>query len=212
MFEPSRAEVSIPTMVTSSLLPPSRTPDGSPAPEDLPLPPIPQNDVRGRQSAQRRPSFNFLRRGKSQERTNSIRSTSGGKLTKRQYKEMLEQQREANTIPNQPPTIPVLERTPQLQTFGGENARDSYDMASSRSGGFSRPRLPSGSMDTTRANVPYHVPIPPVPGSQDAQDADPYARTESMAHRGRMSYASSAISSINSPRRVRRRKDPTPFK
>ena len=37
---------------------------------------------------------------------------------------------------------------------------------------------------------------------------DPYARTESMTHRGRYSYASSAISTINSPRRVRRRKDP----
>lgn len=33
-----------------------------------------------------------------------------------------------------------------------------------------------------------------------------------MTHRGRYSYASSAISTINSPRRVRRRKDPTPFK
>jgi septin family protein len=32
-----------------------------------------------------------------------------------------------------------------------------------------------------------------------------------MTHRGRFSYASSAVSSINSPRRVRRRKDPTPF-
>jgi len=194
-------------MVTSSPHSRSRTPDGSPAPEDLPIPPIPQNDFRGRQSAQRRPSFSFLRRGKSQERTNSVRSTSGGKLTKKQYKDMLEQQRVVNAIPNQPPKIPVLERTPQLQTFGGENARDSYQMVSGRSGGFSRPRqIPSGSVDMTRANVPYHVPIPPMPG------VDPYARTESMAHRGRMSYASSAISSINSPRRVRRRKDPTPFK
>ncbi|EMR72078.1 putative septin aspe protein [Eutypa lata UCREL1] len=32
-----------------------------------------------------------------------------------------------------------------------------------------------------------------------------------MTHRGRYSYASSAISTINSPRKVRRRKDPTPF-
>ncbi|KAJ3472721.1 hypothetical protein NLG97_g10764 [Lecanicillium saksenae] len=32
-----------------------------------------------------------------------------------------------------------------------------------------------------------------------------------MTHRGRYSYASSAISTLNSPRRVRRRKDPTPF-
>lgn len=43
-------------------------------------------------------------------------------------------------------------------------------------------------------------------------DFDPYARTESMTHRGRYSYASSAVSTVNSPRRVRRRKDPTPYK
>ena len=41
---------------------------------------------------------------------------------------------------------------------------------------------------------------------------DPYANIGSMAHRGRYSYASSAVSTVNSPRRVRRRKDPTPFK
>ena len=42
--------------------------------------------------------------------------------------------------------------------------------------------------------------------------ADPYGRTESMTHRGRYSYASSAASTVNSPRRVRRRKDPTSYK
>lgn len=52
------------------------------------------------------------------------------------------------------------------------------------------------------------VPMPPIPPN----GFDPYARTESMTHRGRYSYASSAVSTINSPRRVRRRKDPTPFK
>jgi hypothetical protein len=62
------------------------------------------------------------------------------------------------------------------------------------------------------------VPVPPMPSSPSQQKngeyVDPYARTESMTHRGRYSYASSAISTsgINSPRRVRRRKDPTPFK
>lgn len=43
-------------------------------------------------------------------------------------------------------------------------------------------------------------PIPPVP------ESDPFARTESMTNRGRYSYTSSASN------RVRRRKDPTPFK
>jgi hypothetical protein len=43
----------------------------------------------------------------------------------------------------------------------------------------------------------------------------PIDRSESMAHRGRYSYASTggqAVNAVNSPRRVRRRKDPTPFK
>lgn len=58
---------------------------------------------------------------------------------------------------------------------------------------------------------------PPIPPQQTQYPIkppafDPYAATESMAHRGRYSYASSAISTLNSPRRVRRRKDPTPFK
>jgi hypothetical protein len=54
--------------------------------------------------------------------------------------------------------------------------------------------------------------VPPTNGSRKGDWVDPYARTESMTHRGRYSYASSAVSTINSPRRVRRRKDPTPFK
>ncbi|KAK4555334.1 hypothetical protein LTR86_007631 [Recurvomyces mirabilis] len=41
----------------------------------------------------------------------------------------------------------------------------------------------------------------------------PLDRGESMAHRGRYSYASdmAPVNAVNSPRRVRRRKDPTPF-
>lgn len=45
-----------------------------------------------------------------------------------------------------------------------------------------------------------------------APKIDPFANSQSMAHRSRYSYASSAISSLSSPRRVRRRKDPIPFK
>ncbi|KAL9114218.1 MAG: hypothetical protein Q9227_001640 [Pyrenula ochraceoflavens] len=55
------------------------------------------------------------------------------------------------------------------------------------------------------------TPVPPVPGSPSGPENDPYARTESMTHRGRYSYASSAHSTVNNPRRVRRRKDPTPY-
>lgn len=59
-----------------------------------------------------------------------------------------------------------------------------------------------------RSAANHHVKSSQVPFTED-----PYAKEGSMAHRGRYSYASSAVSStFNSPRRVRRRKDPTPFK
>lgn len=61
-------------------------------------------------------------------------------------------------------------------------------------------------LDRSAAN--HYVKTSQVPFTED-----PYAKEGSMAHRGRYSYASSAVSStFNSPRRVRRRKDPTPFK
>ena len=129
---------------------------------------------------------------------------------KRQAREAeLARQREAAAISKSPPSLPVLydgATPPALQTFGGDDHTDMSGRANS-----SQPR---GSIEPGRAYVPGSVPIPPMPGTNDnnGEWVDPYARTESMTHRGRYSYASSAISTINSPRRVRRRKDPTPFK
>lgn len=120
--------------------------------------------------------------------------------------------REAPAIPKSPPRLPDLYNgvaPPQLQTFGGEDRPDSVAIMSGRfHQGPAR-----GSMDPPRA-VTANLPIPPIPssGARNGDWVDPYARTESMTHRGRYSYASSAVSTINSPRRVRRRKDPTPFK
>lgn len=52
------------------------------------------------------------------------------------------------------------------------------------------------------------------PSSGEYVAIDPYNRTDSIANRARFSYASSAtnVNSYNSPRRIRRKKDPTPFK
>jgi hypothetical protein len=97
------------------------------------------------------------------------------------------------------PTLPNLTPSPQLQTFGGE--------ATMTAGGAEK--TTKQSMDAS----PRNAPVPPLPGkSQSLENVDPYARTESMTNRGRYSYAPSAVSSIDSPRRVRRRKDPTPYK
>ena len=181
-----------------------RTPSKSPAPPNFDPPPVPQVDPAP--GGQRRSSFSFLRRGKSIERLNSKRSVSGGKLTKRQLRE---QEKAATSVPKQAPKIPDLAAHPQLQTFGGaENARpDSFAIMANRLHQYTGP---PNSRDTRAP--PYNVPIPQVPTDSKGVYVDPYSRTESMANRGRYSYASSTVSTLNSPRRVRRRRDPTPFK
>ncbi len=151
-------------------------------------------------SSTRRPSFGMLlRRSKSSE-------LKGKKALAREQE--LQRQREA-AIPKSPPRLPVLYNgapAPNLQTSFGEPVSDANGSASSAEY-YNGNYTPRPSMEPSRSYM--SVPMPPVP---TGAWVDPYARTESMTHRGRYSYASSAISTINSPRRVRRRKDPTPFK
>lgn len=127
----------------------------------------------------------------------------------------LERRRQEASIPKSPPRLPDLYNGQQQPTlpFGGGDRPDSVAIISGHTGNG---RV---SMDRNRSNgAVVAPPLPPMPimtnGSRNGDWVDPYARTESMTHRGRYSYASSAISqgTINSPRRVRRRKDPTPFK
>lgn len=170
----------------------------------------------------RRPSFNFLRRSKSTERATPQRSVSGGKLTKRQGRQVREQEMLKEQIPQRPPRIPDLPPPPPaLQSFGGEDHRpDSLAIISNRAASYNHhPRTISSvsraSFSQPSPGMYSHVPIPPIPAAPaelDGEHFNPYARTESMTNRGRYSYASSAVSTINNPRMMRRRKDPTPFK
>lgn len=177
------------------------------------------------QQGPRRTSFNFLRRQKSSE---SRPPNQTGKMSKKQRaqanEELARQQREAAALGRSAPRLPQHAPLPTINAFGGspgggEMRPDSVAIATNRAGGY------SGGHPQTQGGAEYHavsshVPIPPIPqgssnpGSRNGDYNDPYARTESMTHRGRYSYASSAISmgTINSPRRVRRRRDPTPFK
>jgi hypothetical protein len=122
-------------------------------------------------------------------------------------------EREAAAIPKSPPRLPALHggAPPKaIESFGGDERPDSVAIISGRVGQGRASMEPNRSHYTGIGSVP----IPPIPnnGSRNGDWVDPYARTESMTHRGRYSYASSAVSTINSPRRVRRRKDPTPYK
>lgn len=182
--------------------------------------------------APRRTSFNFLRRTKSSETkppTMNRVTSGGGKMSKKQraqaQEDLARQQREAAALARSPPRLPTHSPLPTINAFGGapgqaqeyrpDNAAMSTNRAGHYSGGYQPQQEVQGGPQYHA--VSSHVPIPPAPhgsspGSRNGED--PYARTESMTHRGRYSYASSAVSmgTVNSPRRVRRRKDPTPFK
>ncbi|PKS09212.1 hypothetical protein jhhlp_003826 [Lomentospora prolificans] len=130
-----------------------------------------------------------------------LRRSKSGDLKSRKAKEAERQP----SVSKVPPKLPDVYRGHEQlsNSFGTELRPDSVSIISGKTDLYSgRP-----SMDPGRAPLSAIPAPPPVPTTP----WDPYARTESMTHRGRYSYASSAISTINSPRRVRRRKDPTPF-
>lgn len=175
----------------------------APNSESLPSEGNNNNNNNNNKSPPRRSSFGLLlRRTKSTELK--------GKKAELQRQELARLQRAA--VPAQPPSLPRLYNGGQLPQFGGQQqqqqnsdhlVRDSVSIMSNR---YANPQHPASMEPGRVSSSTSKVPIPPIP------TVDPYARTESMTHRGRYSYASSAVSSINSPRRVRRRKDPTPFK
>ncbi|KAK5654410.1 hypothetical protein OQA88_7320 [Cercophora sp. LCS_1] len=136
-----------------------------------------------------------------------LRRSKSGNLKKQAAKEQERQRQRDASISKSPPRLPVLYNgapSPQLGIGGGDGRPDSFSIVSGRAD-FSANATPRPSMEPSRSII--SVPPPPIPNN----GFDPYANTGSMAHRGRYSYASSAVSTINSPRRVRRRKDPTPF-
>ncbi|EGY21023.1 hypothetical protein VD0002_g279 [Verticillium dahliae] len=134
----------------------------------------------------------------------------GGKKAQALREQELERQRQQAAISRNPPKLPDFynahDQLPLSNSIPSDLRTDAGSVYSDdhRGGGMYTTSRPSMEPAYSVVGAP---PVPPIPSNA----YDPYARTESMTHRGRYSYASSAISTINSPRRVRRRKDPTPF-
>ncbi|KAL2260734.1 hypothetical protein VTK26DRAFT_5167 [Humicola hyalothermophila] len=136
-----------------------------------------------------------------------LRRSKSSDLKKQQAAREQELRRQRTAISRSPPRLPVLYNgapAPQLG-LGSEARPDSLAIVSGKADQMHSSATPRPSMEPARSAV--SVPPPPLPNG----GFDPYAGTSSMSHRGRYSYASSAVSTINCPRRVRRRKDPTPF-
>ncbi|KAI5464102.1 hypothetical protein BGZ63DRAFT_351176 [Mariannaea sp. PMI_226] len=143
-------------------------------------------------SQPRRTSFGMLLR-----RSKSGDLGKNGRKTQAIREAELERQRLAAI----PPKLPEFaNHTEQLSKSFGTDLRPESPANVPRTSGFS----------SVRASVDSPRNYGSLPAALN-NDFDPYARTESMTHRGRYSYASSAVSAVNTPRRVRRRKDPTPM-
>lgn len=180
------------------------------------------------------------RKEQGKQRQDSNGSTRSFTMLRKSSKlkaQQAEQQRREASLPREPPHLPSLNPLPGIATFGGEDARpdsvaifnNAYTHSQPSATNFSRPSAMAPSSSFTSSSSPAYAArgangIPrdstSPPDSKATKTNGEYVanpstdRTESMTNRGRYSYASSTVNvnSINSPRRVRRRKDPTPFK
>jgi hypothetical protein len=150
-------------------------------------------------------------------------STEGGRTMLRKSSKMKAAQeaerQEQERLARQrapPPRLPSHHPLPGIDSFGGDEAR--HNNATN----FSRPgnSMPSSSYNSSSSPAyavrGEGVPSSPPAGKSNGEYVDGSSvveRHESMTHRGRYSYASSIVPvNTSSPRRIRRRKDPTPFK
>ncbi|KAL9085085.1 MAG: hypothetical protein Q9159_004900 [Coniocarpon cinnabarinum] len=188
----------------------------------------------------RRGSFSLIRRSKSREYSaqpekETVRKDSGGhrKLSRRRKDREVSKEEATNKL-GMPPQLPSYHSLPQMNTpFNAASGPNSSHLPPSASENrynifpntAERPASKTGYDPNAfyRRHLGMSEKPSPAPPSKDATQAaagsspptsyvDPYARTESMTNRGRSSYANASVNGhVNSPRRVRRRKDPTPF-
>lgn len=158
------------------------------------MPEIPHS--KKEEKKEKRSSLAFLRRSKSSEGRGNLKSL-------------------VPNIPQQAPRIPDLwngSTPPQpLRTFGGGvEVRDSLAIVGGLDIPGMSPDRKSVEAGFSRSSSAHYEPGKSS-GKDSAGEEQPPSAPASMTHRGRYTFAS-AGSTVNSPRRVRRRKDPTPFK
>ncbi|RPB01014.1 hypothetical protein L873DRAFT_1678553 [Choiromyces venosus 120613-1] len=180
------------------------TPKSSSPPTTSSRPSVPENTKVKESHPPRRSSLGFLRRSKSGD---PVRKTSPLPIVASS----------APTLPEYP--LPpsrngfVRDIKDSVAIFNGHTMSNFTESPSSE-GVRSPPNGPGGYVPgrkSTDSVVGVSGGTRYLEASSELFTEEPYAKEGSMAHRGRYSYASSAVSTVNSPRRVRRRRDPTPF-
>ncbi|KKA27906.1 hypothetical protein TD95_004201 [Thielaviopsis punctulata] len=136
-----------------------------------------------------------------------LRRSKSSELKGKKAREIQEQLQKQHAIPKMPPKLPEFNKEGEQlsQAFGS----DQLSEAPSITPGPREPYSDRPSMDPGHGYIATSPPPPPIPAA--VASVDPYARTESMTNRGRYSYASTTTTPLSNPRRLRRRKDPTPF-
>ena len=217
-------------------LPTIAVPDNNPS---NPIYDAPQTPSTTAQPRSRRGSFGFLRRSRSREIAPVTTGSDGNRKLSRRGKRMVSKEETTKNQIGMPPQLPSYHNLPQMNTpfvdgspannhaapqpqaqypNNGVHYPPSISNASgkpvSRSGynkdAFYQKHLMAERTPTQSRNV-----TPQAAAGSSPPSTDSLNRAESMTNRGRYSYATNAAAvngNVNSPRRVRRRKDPTPFK
>jgi len=191
--------------------------------------PLPTLDNRATKLT-RRPSFAFLRRSfsrdplseaRAQRGTSGTNSASTAKLAKRSPRKASSADKEGT------PRLPSYHTLPGIRTsLPLSSLHNTNNPSDSNPNGLAPAALKRLGLNP---NI-YHarhamekqkvtantVPVAPMPSNHVTPPklaVDPYARTGSMTNRGRYSnHLGSPTGNIDGSRRIRRKKDPTPFK
>lgn len=187
---------------------------------------------------QRHTSFAFLKRQKSGDLGNRSFS-AGARLIRKKalVQEEIRQQQDADAaaaaaaalLPPPPPTIPSVPHLPSMTDFAHPDRNsaarpdsalilaDLENQHYTQTQNLRNPHLRAATtMQSPSARLPVRA-SPQTPYASASREKAASDRDKALAQRSRLSYGSSFISElygsgVNSPRRIRRRKDPTPFK
>jgi len=176
----------------------------------------------------RRPSFAFLRRSSFHDRLSEARarrSTSGSSSTSTKPTTRKGPRKASSTSKEATPRLPSYQTLPDISTTFplSPQPNTNNNLSDSNPNGLSPAALnriginPNAyharhAMDKQKTAV-HAVATPSNVISPPKLAVDPYAKASSMTNRGRYgNYMGSPQSVIDGSRRVRRKKDPTPFK
>lgn len=174
-------------------------------------------------------------RNKNKDGASSMLRKVSGRAERKEQERRIKEATAAAAAPRQPPSLPDFQPLPSFHEDGDPrpdsvaifNTAYTHSATANQArsqANFSRPAMAPASTANSSSPayaarsvnaVPNSSSPSTAPRSNGEYVADPDAdRSQSMTNRGRFSIASSVgqVNSVNSPRRVRRRKDPTPFK